>query len=70
MRWIGELVLFLGRVLDSSRLGVVGGLCVCVCGGGGGGGRLSSGVLMSWFSCVSSSGGWNEWASFLGTCGF
>ena len=26
MHWIGELVLFLGRMLDSCRLGVVGGL--------------------------------------------
>ena len=58
MRWIGELMLLLGRVLDSCRLGVVGG--------GGGGGGLISGVLESWSFCLPSPGGYDEWASFLG----
>ena len=31
-----------------------------------GGGGLISGVLESWSSCVSSPGGYDEWASFLG----
>ena len=59
MHWIGELMLFLGRVLDSCRLLVVEA-------GGGGGGWVSSGALESWSFCVSSPGGYDEWASFLG----